>query len=544
MMLFVSICIHALFASHVLGQAQVPSPVSYEICPEPGPPRVRLVVAMTFRGSENGKTKIQLPSDYYGTSRLHEFVSNLEVSEGASISKDRNPATRTITHDPRAQVTFRYTMAFDPEARPKAAYRPSVGADHFHFLGPQWMARVSGEAEVEREFTFRFKSVPRDWIVFGSFGVGAGPHTMHASWDGLISTVLGGGRYAQDRFAVRDRPVFTFTHGPFAVGTEALFRSVRKIVAYQRDLFRDYGQKHFIVTLTARPRFAAGTSIENAMICYVDPQNELAPILRLLAHEMFHQWLPNKGRVDPGDFEERFDWFDEGFTEYCARRLLLDQGLITRGQYVEMFNHDLSELARNPHRSMTNEGLRAVRQRGKFTNIHYRLSYLRGALIALDWNFRIVEASKGDRSLVGFMQEFMRRAVASGGVLPVAEFQALLEKQGVRAREDIQRWIERAEPIRPASGAMGAAHTLRDVALPEPGFDWATSKRRGSLVRVARKGPAYRAGLRNGMTFISLRDTQDAAGSVTVTVRTGGTEREVTFVPAARMRCPQYVPLR
>lgn len=444
--------------------------VRYVVRPQVGPERVRLVVTMTARGSKAGRTTLLLPRDRYGTARLHEFVHDVGASAGAELRPTDDPSSRILVHTPGAEFTVRYTIDFDPELRKGAAYRPSVGRDHFHFLGPQWQMRIDGEEKLERDFHLAFEDVPRDWVVFSSFGAGPGPHRLHASWRTLTTTVLGGGgSYRHDTFTLEGRPVHTYVGAGFKVGDEVLARSIREVVVHQRDFFADHDHDVLVVTLTPRARISAGTSITNAFICYTNPENELARILRLVAHEMFHQWLPGRGRLETDGYAARYNWFDEGFTEYFARRLIRDRGILTGEAYVALFNEDMKELDRNEHNALTNEELRVVREEGRFTNRHFRLSYLRGALVALDWNARIVAASGGRRSLDDTMRSFMEAARAAGGTLPVSKLHALLAADGIDAAADIERWIEKAEPIRPASGAFGPGHVFEPAPADSEG---------------------------------------------------------------------------
>jgi predicted metalloprotease with PDZ domain len=522
-------------------QRRTDDPVRYVLSPAVGDRLVRLSVAMTFRGAASSTTEIQLPDDYYGTPRLYEFVRDVRVSNGASITNGARPTARVVTHEPRAEVTLHYTVAFDPARRPGSAYRPSVGPTHFQFLGPQCLARILDEGQLKRRVTLEFADVPPGWTVFSSFGTGSGPHETLASWGDLVETVLGGGLYEHDEFTVHERPVHTFVHGTFKVGAPTLFESVKSIVTYQRRFFDDYDHPPLIVTLTARPRLCAGTSIHNAMVCYVDADNPSATIQLLLAHEMFHQWLPGKGEIDPGTFEDRFDWINEGFTEYFARRLLFEQNLISLDRFVELFNRDLRELARNPHRKMSLSDIEEVQKRGEFTNHHYRLSYLRGSLIALKWNTRILRTTDGKQSLLHCMREIINRADRRGGALPESEFHSLMGRFGVDSRADIERWLERAAPIQPVGNAFGERfHTvLQSVA--DPGFRRETSERRGVLSGVDEDGPAYAAGLRDGMSLVELADDGRPNAPITVTVRVSGEEHTVNYEPRSRFEVHQYV---
>lgn len=528
-----SVC--ALFNSQTAATEE--SIVAYEIRPKQLEEHCRLDVTMIFDGNDDGVTRIQLLQGNYGTPRLWDSVTNIRAGVGVTIGEVDDDGRLDLTHEGSARISFAYTVDFTGA---DGSYRPSVGSDHFHFLGPQWMARVIGEEEIEQTFRFTFLDVPAGWRVFGSFGVGPGPHEMESSWDALIPTVLGGGRMAVDPFTLAGRPVVTYVQGDFEVGAAVLFDSVQRIVSYQRQFFDDPDHELLVVTLVERDRRAAGTSIVNAMVCFADPDYTAARIQRLLAHEMFHQWLPRRGAVEPGDWSDRFEWIDEGFTEYFARRLMLDQHLIDTEAYVELFNSDLEELAKNPYRDLPNEGILQVVRDGEFTPTHFRLPYLRGALVALNWNSDILGASNGARSLNDFMRDFMTAAMDAGGKLPQNDFHALLAEYHVDSREDMEAWIDNAAPIKPRADAMGPEWRLEQISIPDPGFRRRTSVNRRALSGVREDGPAYAAGLRNGMRLVSLTDHLDGLGAVVVVVEDDGTTHEVVYEPVSRIDVWQF----
>ena len=77
----------------------------------------------------------------------------------------------------------------------------------------------------------------------------------------------------------------------------------------------------------------------------------------------------------------------------------------------------------------------------------------------------------------------------------------------------------------------------RAVPLPDAGFDVAASTVGRRAIGVDPRGPAYGAGLRDGMTIVRVENppgsSRDAApdAPMTVVVREGDVERAITIVP-------------
>ncbi len=123
----------------------------------------------------------------------------------------------------------------------------------------------------------------------------------------------------------------------------------------------------------------------------------------LLAHEMFHEWNGHEIRL--AQPERLGYWFSEGFSDFCARGLLLRAELVTEDEYVELWNRRLSEYAKNPQRNAP-----ASRIEEAFwsdANVG-SLPYQRGDLVALLVDRAIASRSGGQRSL----DDLMRALVA------------------------------------------------------------------------------------------------------------------------------------
>jgi hypothetical protein len=118
-------------------------------------------------------------------------------------------------------------------------------------------------------------------------------------------------------------------------------------------------------------------------------------------------------------------------------------------------------------------------------------------------------------------------------------FEALVSEFGVAAAGDVARHAMGGEPIAVDSTGLGPAWVLRTRAVPrpEPGFDVAASTIGRRAVGVDPEGPAFAAGLREGMTIVRVDNPPGATPGappdtpMTVVVRQGEAERALTFAP-------------
>lgn len=434
--------------------------VRYDIKPVPRSDRVDLEIEMRFLGDEDGETVLALPSSSYGTGDLHKYVTDFRVLSKAQLVPTDSKAERVLTHDPDALLAVRYRYSWDPKGSPESAFRPSVDANHFHFFAGQWMVRFADETK-EIDYEFRFRDVPKGWSVFSSLGDGKKPALIHTNYDRLQESFIGGGQYRAYEFAYRGDPIHVFINGTYRLPDSVLVGMVRDITAGQRAWFGNVKQPPFVVSFLNRDDMLAGTSLMNSMVCMVDPSSTSAELEMLLAHEMFHRWIPLEAHVTSADFDRKYEWIDEGLVEYFARKLLVLSKRMSQDRFVELVNEDVRELARNPYRNNSMEQLKRANEGGTFSNRHFRLFYLRGALIALNWDTAIAAASGGAKSLSDCLLDLQKRATLHDGALPESEFIAMMKTYGIDAAGDIDRFIVKGRTIPPDPLAFGRDFNLR-----------------------------------------------------------------------------------
>ena len=525
--------------------AELPVDVSYSLRASPSGDRTRLHVRVRLRGDPDGVTRVGLPQDAFGLPEIHTAVVDLAVEGAVLAPVAYEPDRRDLRHAPGAEIELSYVVDWDPGRDTGQAYRPDVGPAHFHFFGSQWRINLP-ERERPQSYELRFEDLPAGWAVCSNLGSGRGPFRVESA-DAEFVPFVAGGEYSSSRFVDHGTDVSVFVGGGFE-DRARVARDVRRAVELLSESFGGTQRSFYVVCVTGRGDVRAGVAIDNAFVCLVDPEVDPQALLKLVTHETLHNWLPGiatiaewaERGVDAVD-EYRFDWFVEGFTEYCTRTALRRAGLFDEDDFVRAFNRDLRELARNPLREASLEQVAEALRNGTYSNKHERLNYVRGPLLGLRWD--IAQRAAGGPSVDEIVHAFLERGSAAGGRLTAAEFFGLLEEHGVDGRSDYERFIVAGEPLAPPADAFGEAFVLEELELEvyDPGFDTLGSRLTGAALLVDERGAAHRAGLREGEAFVGYESERDPQRPARVTIRRDGGERAIEFLPSSTVQTVRFV---
>lgn len=532
-------------ANAVAGVPQDPSALRYELRPVPRGDRTELEVTLRVRSDA---TTIGLPEDAYGTPELWRYVTEVEGLEGTVVGQGASALERTVTPSPEGEIRVRYRIAYDPAALERYAFAPSVGSAHFDVAGCQWLLRVGDPTEMQT-VALRLVDLPEGWACFTSLAADARELEVRASYDDLVSSRIGAGAFAHGRFERDGRELSVFVDPALELPAEEVVDAVRRIVELQRARMGG-GEPFFRVVVHAREGLLAGTAVPNLFVCFVQPEATRAELYGLLAHEMFHAWLPHRLQLAlaPGESEIRHEWLYEGVADYAARKLLLDGGLIDADAFAESVNGDLRNLADNPGSAATYEELRRVEASGGWDTAYKKLAYDRGAVIALNWEARLrADPDAGD--VVALLQRACAEAEAHGGELAEERLFDLAAERGLDLAGDLARHILEGAPILPAPDALGPDFELVTLELPrfDPGFDLRETFRGREVAGVRPDGPAAVAGVADGMGYVRIRNSNRfgnvwyADRPLELTVTSDGAERTFAFFPRGEARpVPQF----
>ncbi|MBP7650885.1 MAG: M61 family peptidase, partial [Phenylobacterium sp.] len=218
--------------------------------------------------------------------------------------------------------------------------------------------------------------------------------------------------------------------------------------------------------------------------------------------------------------------------------VLLASGIWSLEDYAARYNEVLTRYDGSTARNFTADQVMAV----FWTNQDAQQSpYDRGRLLALSWDRAVRDASGGRLSLDEVMRR-QRDAVRAGMKgYGAALFPGMLRAvaPSLDAAPLIERHVIRGETVRLEPGAFGACLALTDkqVAVFDRGFDGAKSGQTGIISGVDPAGPAYAAGLRDGMKRLGREGGKEGDSRVPIGYRVAGPDgapRLISYLPAGK----------
>lgn len=254
--------------------------------------------------------------------------------------------------------------------------------------------------------------------------------------------------------------------------------------------------------------FVASRKTQSVLLHVAVADTWSGPLRIATAVETLHAWIGERlwiGPEEPARTNEGV-WFADGFARYLARDLLFRFGLVTPLELAAEVNSLESVLAMSPFAKETNAALAA---RTKESGVVQTL-VARGALYATQVDAAIRQKTSNKRTLNDVIRALYKKAAEKRGPLNTSVWtEALQAELGPSGPKDFAAIIERGAAMDLPSNALGPCFKkeARTYAQYDLGFDDVTSRQTKppKVVGVRKDGPAYRAGLRDGMEIINLQ---------------------------------------
>ncbi len=467
---------HALICAAALPMlsAARPQTVDYRMGLSVAPGGAVADVELRLRGDDDGETRMSIPTALAGDITVKG--ARAAASEGG---------LRVLRHRPGAKLTVRYRVRLAGTAAAVTALGDAV------FATPQDRDKAPA--------TFAWGKLPAGWRVASDLEHGAMGRAQTVA-DSVASVLAAGPGLS---VATREAGFRAVVAGD-SRRAEALADIAAPVIAASRAYWSAPAEPYLVVAgpFLGAPKDRGGDAATVAEGALADPA------LRAdIARAQLAAWIPARLARAPSP-----PWFDDGFRDFLAQRILLRAGLTPPRTAVADFAE--ADSSRDPSR--------------------------RGALLALKWDEAIRIASGGKADL----DDVIRRMGDHYLQFPLGQgpdvVTGLVSAAWVTARLDLRPDIARFA----AGGVVDLPDELFGGCLQarvtiSPGFDAGFDAEGSFTARTARgvrtRGPAWNSGLRNGMRLDAWTyQAGDMTRQIELTVRAAngkGRVRKLAFWP-------------
>jgi predicted metalloprotease with PDZ domain len=498
--------------------------------------KATMTVDLRFRGTDSGRTYLQLPDKWASQSKFYKAVTALKVMEGdAKMTITPDSAVYLLEHKPGAALRVQYKLQQDWKGSltyPKN-YRLVLNKKYLHATGNSLLALPKSDPDDKVEASFDWSGLPLSWSVANSYHSGTRSYSGKMKVISLLEALYVSGDYRLHQTSVNAKPVYLAIRGEgWKFSDTALLKAARDVMSTHRRFWNDHSEPYYLITMTP---FAGegqynGSALHQSFLMGMAQNFGLDHhLLSLLAHEYFHRWN-GLAILMKGDEHENA-WFAEGFTEYYTHKLLHRTGLTDLQTYLDRANGLIADYYLSPVRNQERKAL-GVDFWKKRAN--QEIPYRKGFTYALYLDHLIGKSSGGKRSLDDLMFA-MHKLAKKGKALNDTVFLHLLKKlSGVDMTAEHDRYINKGETIPVLSGSLGpeVRDSLQDIYPFELGFDFDATAERNVITGVVENSAAWHAGLRDGQQWsggsVYFNNTSMPA---LVYITEDGKKKEITYKP-------------
>ncbi|MBI3402578.1 MAG: hypothetical protein HY048_14250 [Acidobacteria bacterium] len=432
-----------------------------------------LQVDLRFNVLAGHPVDLVLPSRYGGDGEMWRWITKLRVIDGpVTLTAGSAPEERTLEASQSGSCHLQYVVDLPSAPLERIVYRrPVIRKDYLHLLGNTFLVRPNWPATRQLRIEFNWR-LPQGWKIGNSFGVAKKRQRFEASLGNVLQAVYVAGDFRFEERTLNDgQPLVVALRGAWGFNDHELATTISRIVEMQRNLFDDHHFPFYFVSLLpvdTPPGHVSGVGRYNGFAAFRGAGGRLDhQLMYLLSHELAHTWIPFK-TSQAAEAPSTMFWFSEGFTEYYSYVVRLLAGFEQFPTFVDEINDLVNEYWTSPVRSMPNQQAAAE----YFTNQNVqRLAYLRGLLIALNWNAAIRSASDGQKSLNDLMRMLMRDGAHRDRPIDAALLDAAARTYGVAdAARHLAEWVQSGHDIEIRPDSLGICAELSESPERPPRF--------------------------------------------------------------------------
>lgn len=514
----------------------------------------RVEVTLRLIGDRDGKTEIILGSEEGDETRPWRRFRHLKVEGGrADREPEQDDYSYTIFNEPGAPLTLTYTLSSRDAPNPRTDldffYLPVVRKSNIVIKGFGGLAYPYPDERETSTVSVVWENLPEGWTSVET--IPERPLYIQELREQVIIAT-------QSEFLFRspDKPgLSVFKSGKHPYTTDEFGDRTVKLLTAMETLWEEEVPEYLVAMsgVPARSSYASysGIGLYNAFSSTVSDDLGLWFLTRFFAHEISHQWMPDRLGSRPLCSTEycapKISWFAEGFTNYVLGEVMIESGLWTQSDLIDYSN----ELIRDYYISPAQNASASEIDDWFWIDGDYRdQPYIRGYIIARNWDAEM--KTRGKPAVMSVLREMRDLAdAAPDNDPPVLSHRYIADMftpdLGRNPESDIEDFYVAGKTIDIRDDWFPGCAKLKKIRVSEydAGFDIEEAWNDGEIGKVYKGSSAKAAGLEEGMELINVQTKGylNPEMAVTLTVKDGKTEKDITYLPASKQktRIPQFV---
>ncbi|MHB1649447.1 MAG: M61 family metallopeptidase [Thermoplasmataceae archaeon] len=421
-------------------------------------------------------------------------------------------------------------ITYEVFAHDLSVHTSHLDSSHGYLNGTNIFLYIEGYKDQTAELTIK----PwKDWKVSTGLEKVGDFKYRATNFDILVDSPIEIGTHRSLFFNVdgKEHEIVLYGHGN--ENEDKIKSDIQKIVESFLKIFGHLPYKRYVFIFHLLSEEDSGGGLEHLNSTTIDvdrfifsPFESYKKFLNVVSHEYFHLW--NVKRIRPAELgpfnykEENYTsllWMAEGFTNYYGRMMLLRSGLISQKDFFKHFMETVRFYEMQPGRLNTSayessfDSWIKLYRPGPNNFNSYISYYTKGDMLGFLLNVRIIEATKGQKSLDDLYRHLYDKYNKDGkGYTEKDLLLALKEITGMDFTDFYTRFIKSTEPIDFQSELDKLGVVLKKIfkdadEFPEGSPYMGSIFRNGSkntVETVIEGSPAFKAGLSPGDEVVAI----------------------------------------
>jgi predicted metalloprotease with PDZ domain len=337
-----------------------------------------------------------------------------------------------------------------------------------------------------------------------------------------------------------NNPVYLFSSKYF-INSKAIVQLIQQSLLYVREFWNDT-DPFYLINVTAFDSLDQGISYKATCVSRgitvgitenFDPASTLTKYL--FVHELTHNWIGIKYR--PKITTPNFSWFSEGFTDFIAWKILLDNKWITSKEYIDHYNTVIQNIHFSRYK---NSSLSKMQNLFWKSNDAKQMAYDKGSLFAFRLNY-LINKKNNKYTLKNIFCYIDKNTPITISVLSNA-VNAIMGKKFFQ--KYYTEYIEEGHDIKLEKSFFGSEYQLSKISIGkfEIGFNWNDTT--NIIIYVKKNSAAYKAGIRKGQKLMAHSIYYNKIDSlVELKIKTNESIKNVSYIPQKQNKIfvPKYI---